>query len=74
MAALDRLSNRVLVADRAARGVDDPRALLEVLEQLSVDEAARALVQGAVDGDDIALGDKLFQVLDAAGTDLLGSV
>ena len=72
--ALERLRDRVLVADRAARGVDDPGALLEVLEQLGVAEAARALVQGAVDGDDVALGDEVLQVLDTASSNLLGGV
>ncbi len=42
--ALERLRDRVLVADRAAGGVHEPGAPLEVLEQLGVHEAARALV------------------------------
>jgi hypothetical protein len=57
--ALERLRDRVLVADRAARGVHEPGAPLEVLEELGVDEAPRALVQWAVHGDDVALGDEV---------------
>lgn len=43
-------------ADRAARGVDEPGAGLEVREEVGVYEPARALVQGRVDRDDVALG------------------
>lgn len=53
--ALDRRSNIVLVADGATGGVDEPRALLEGLQKLRVDEPARALMQGAVDRDHVAL-------------------
>jgi hypothetical protein len=60
VAGLDGIGDRVLVADRAACGVDEPRALLEVLEQVRVHEPARALVQGAVDRDDVALRDKVL--------------
>ena len=47
----------------------EPSTLLEVLEELSVDETLGALVEGRVDGDDVALGDELLEVLDAAGVD-----
>ena len=60
LTALDGSSDSVLVADRATRGVDEPCALLEVLEQLLVHEPARPLVQRAVDGDDVALRDEVF--------------
>ena len=43
-----------------------------MLEELGVDEAARAVVEGTVDGDDVALGDKVFEVFDTAGVDGLG--
>jgi hypothetical protein len=61
VAGLDGVGDRVLVANRAARGVDEPRALLEVLEQVRVNEPARALVQRAVDRDDVALRDKVLE-------------
>ena len=47
------------VADRAARGVHDPRALLEVREELGVDETFGAVVEGRVDRDDITLDEGL---------------
>lgn len=48
--------------------------LLEVLEQLGVDETAGALVEGSVDGDDVALGNQLDEVLNTASLDSLGGV
>ena len=60
LTALDGSSDSVLVADRATRGVDEPCALLEVLEQLLIHEPACPLVQRAVDGDDVALRDEVF--------------
>jgi hypothetical protein len=72
LAAGDRRSDGVLVTDGATGGVDEPCALLEVLQELGVDESASTLVQGAVDGDDVTLGDELLKVIDAAGLDSLG--
>ena len=71
LARLERLRDGVLVADRAARGVDDPRAGLEVLQEVAVDEALRAGVQRGVDGEDVELGDELLQVFDAACAQVL---
>ena len=48
--------------------------LFEVLQQLSVDEAARALMQRAVDGDDVTLGNHLFEIRNPAGIDSLGGI
>lgn len=45
----------VLVADGTTCGVDEPCTFFEVLEEVSVDKAASALVQWAVDGHDVAL-------------------
>jgi hypothetical protein len=71
---LQRLLDRETVANSATRGVDDPRALLDVLERLLVKETARALVQRAVDGDDIALCEQVLKLLDAADFDSLGGL
>jgi hypothetical protein len=60
LTALDGRRDGVRVADGATRGVDEPGTLLEVLEQVGVDEPTGALVQRAVDGDDVALRDELF--------------
>ena len=73
LAARERGGDVVLVADSSARGVDEPRALLEVLQKLSVDETACPLMQRAVDGDNVALGHKVLQVIDAARFDCLRS-
>ena len=57
---LTRLEGRgdgVLVTDGTTRGVDEPCTLLEVLKEISVDEAASTLMERAVDGDDVALYD-----------------
>ena len=64
--ARERVRHRVLVADRAAGGVHEPRAPLEVCEELGVDEVPCALVQRAVYGHDVALGDELGKVGDPA--------
>ena len=55
LSGLERRGDVLRVADRATRGVDEPRTLLEVLQQVRVDQMARALVQGRVDRYDIAL-------------------
>lgn len=47
--------------------------LLEVRKEFSVDETACSVVERRVDGDDIALGDKVLEVFDAASTDGFGS-
>jgi len=73
LAARKRGGDVVLVADGTAGGVDEPRALLKVLQELGVDEAARPLVQRAVDGDDVALRHEVLEVVDAARLDGFGS-
>lgn len=52
--------NSILVTDGTTSGVDEPSALLEVLQEFVVDETAGTFVQRAVDGHDITLG---YQVL-----------
>ena len=71
LAALQGLGNSVLVADRTTSGVDEPSTLLEVLEEVSVHEAAGTFVQWAVDGDNIALGDEILEILDTTSVDCL---
>lgn len=48
--------------------------LLEVLQELSIDEVARTLVQRAVDGDDVTLRNQILEVRDTAGVDSLGGI
>jgi len=73
LTAFQSRGNSILVADGTTSGVDEPCTLLEVLEQLGVHQSAGTLVKRAVDGNDIALRDKLLEVLDAAGIHSLGS-
>lgn len=72
MTRLDGLGDGVLVADGTTSGVDEPCTLLKVLEKIGVDESTGTFVEGAVDGDEIALRDELPEVLDAASIDGLG--
>lgn len=74
MSRLEGRSDSVLVANGTTSSVDEPCALLEVLEEFSVDESASTLVERAVDGDDVTLRDELLEVLNAAGVNSLGSV
>lgn len=67
-------SDSVLVTDGTASSIDEPSSLLEVREELSVNEVAGSVVERGVDGDDIASGNELLQVLDTASTDSLGSL
>lgn len=71
LASLDSCSHGLLVTDRTTGGVHEPCALLEVLEQVGIHEPACTLVQGAVHGHDVALGDKLLQVLNPPCVDSL---
>lgn len=57
--------------DGAAGGVDEPGAGLHLADELFVEQAAGLLVQWAVDGDDVALGQHLLQTVDAATPNLL---
>jgi hypothetical protein len=66
LSALDGRSDRILVANGTTSSVNEPSALLEVLEQFSVNESAGSLVQRAVDCDDVALGYHFLEVLHSA--------
>lgn len=72
MAGLESSSDGILVTDGTTGSVDEPCTLLEVLKELGVDQAAGTLVKGAVDGDDITLGDEFLEVLDTASIYSLG--
>lgn len=72
MTRLDGLGDGIFVTDSATSGVDEPCTLLEVLKKFGVDESTGTFVEGAVNGDDIALRDELLEVLNAASFDGLG--
>ena len=71
VAALEGISDILLDNNGTAGGVDEPRALLHLGDEILVEEATGLLVQRAVDGDDIALCKHLLQVLDTAAANLL---
>ncbi|KAH3661042.1 hypothetical protein OGATHE_005374 [Ogataea polymorpha] len=71
LSALDGGCNVLGHADGTSGGVDEPGALLEVLEQLCVHQALRAGVQWTVDRDNVGLGNQLLDVVDSAGADFL---
>lgn len=68
---LEGVSDILLDDDGTAGGIDEPRALLHLGDELLVEEAAGLLVQRAVDGDNVALCEHLLEVLDAAAANLL---
>lgn len=60
MPAIDSVSDSLGIADGAARGVDEPGALLDVLYRFVVDEVARAFVEGRVYCYYVALGEEFL--------------
>ena len=71
VARLEGVGDVLLDDDGAAGGIDEVGALLHLGDEVLVEEALGLLVQGAVDGDDVALGDELLEGVDAAGANLL---
>lgn len=71
MSRLEGIGDVLLDDDSAARGVDEPRALLHLGDEILVEETARLLVERAVDGDDVALSEHLLEVLHTTASDLL---
>jgi len=71
VAVLERLGNILLDHNGTTGSVDQPRALLHLGDELLVEETARLLVERAVDGDNIALGQHLLEVLHTSAANLL---
>lgn len=71
VAGLEGLGDVLLDDDRAAGGVDEPSAGLHLGDEVLVEQTAGLLVQGAVDSDDVALGEHLLEGVNAAAADLL---
>lgn len=44
-----------------------------MLEEVGVDQASGTIMERAIDGDDVTLGDELLEGVDPAGSDFLGS-
>ena len=70
VARLEGIGHVLFDDDGAARGVDEPGALLHLANEVLVEEAVGPLVERAVDRHDIALRDHLLQVEDATAADL----
>ena len=68
---LEGLSNILLNNDSTASGVDEPSTGLHLGDELLVEETAGLLVQGAVNGDNVTLGEHLLEIIDATAADLL---
>lgn len=71
VARLEGLGNVLLDNDSATGGVHEPCAGLHLGNELLVEQTTGLLVQGAVDGDNITLGQHLLEVLNTAAADLL---
>ena len=59
----DRLRERLLVDERAARGVHEPGAVAHVRDRLAVDQAARLVGERRVERDDVGRGEQLLHRL-----------
>jgi hypothetical protein len=71
VARLEGLGDILLDDDGATGGVDEPSTGLHLGDEVLVEETAGLLVQGAVDGDNVTLGEHLLEVIDTTATNLL---
>jgi hypothetical protein len=71
VAGLEGLGDILLDDDGTTGGVDEPSTGLHLGDEVLVEETTSLLVQGAVDGDHITLGEHLLEVVDATATNLL---
>lgn len=69
--ALDGFGDIFLDDDGTTSGVDEPRALLHLGDQLLVEETFGLLVKRAVDGDDITLGEHFLESVNTTAANLL---
>ena len=66
------MSERSLIHDLAARGVDEVRALLHRVENIRADKRARLRLQSEMDADDIRLRARLPAELSTRSTPSIG--
>lgn len=71
VAGLEGLGDILLNNNSTTSGVDQPSTGLHLGDELLVEETAGLLVEGAVNSDDVTLGEHLLEVLDATAADLL---
>jgi hypothetical protein len=71
VAGLKGLGNILLDDNSTASGVDEPSTGLHLGDEFFVEETASLLVEGAVNGNDVTLGEHLLEVIDATTANLL---
>jgi hypothetical protein len=71
MAGLEGLGDVLLDNDGATGGVDEVRTLLHLGDELLVEKTLGLLVERAVDGDNVALGEHLLEGVDTSAANLL---
>lgn len=71
VARLEGLGDILLDNDGTTGGVDEPSTGLHLRDEVLVEETTGLLVQGAVNGDNVTLGEHLLEIIDATATDLL---
>lgn len=74
VSALDGSLDGIGVADGTTSRVDEPGTLLHALDRVGIDEVLGALVEGAVDSNDVTLREEVLEVRHAACVDLLGCI
>lgn len=71
VAALECVGDVLLDDDGATGGVDQPGAGLHLADQLLVEHAVGLLVERAVDGDNVTLGEHVLELVDTSAANLL---
>ena len=71
VAGFDSLCDVLLDDNGTTSSVNEPRARFHLRNELLVKQALGLLVQWAIDCDDVALGEHLLEILDAATANLL---
>jgi hypothetical protein len=71
VAGLEGLGDILLDNNSTASGVDEPSTGLHLGDEVLVEETAGLLVERAVNGDNVTLGEHLLEVIDAAAANLL---
>lgn len=74
LARLERIGDRLGITDGASSGIDKPCAGLHLGDQFLVEQTFCLFVQGAVDGNNVALGQHVFEGIDASDVDGFGGV
>lgn len=74
VARVERVRNGLGITNGTSSGVDEPRSWFHLGKKLLVEQALGLLVQGTVDGDDVALGEHVLERLDTSDLDRLSGL